>query len=189
MSLLNKVINESLLQDKLNSELADISYRAINGKRQKARNFAEGILNVGTINFNTPKSQITKDMILDYQDEQQKQHYEDATGQKLQYFPTGVTDALNVYNPIPLTSLGREVKEEDVTIETQNLYALYNDLKTQDNEIKKKEIEKSKLEHELSITEEKIRKYTDFLTRVDIRIQEIQPLLTDIANIEKNLHS
>ena len=35
MSLLNKIINESLLQDKLNSELADISYRAVNGKGKK----------------------------------------------------------------------------------------------------------------------------------------------------------
>ena len=105
MSLLNKVINESLLQDKLNSELADISYRAINGKRQKERNFSEGILNVGTIHFNTPKSQITKDMILDYQNEQQQKHYVDAGNQKLQYFPTELTDVLNVYTPISLGSL------------------------------------------------------------------------------------
>ena len=130
MSLLNKIINERLLQDKLNSELADISYGAVNGKRQKERNFSEGILNVGTIHFNTPKSQITKDMILDYQDEQQQKYYEDATGQKLQYLPTEVTDALNVYNPITLGALGREATEADLYTETEKLKQLYDELET-----------------------------------------------------------
>ena len=128
MSLLNKIINESLLQDKLNSELADISYRAVNGKRQKERNFSEGILNVGTIHFNTPKSQITKDMMLDYQNEQQQIHYVDAANKKLQCFPTELTDALNVYNPITLGALGREATEEDINIEKQNLYKIHKDL-------------------------------------------------------------
>ena len=185
MSLLNKVINESLLQDKLNSELADISYRAINGKRQKARNFNEGMLNVGTINFNTPKSQITKDMILDYQDEQQKKHYEDTAGNKLQYFPSEVTDALTVYTPIQLASLGREVTEEDINIEKQNLYKIHDDLNQQYKDIKMKEREKSNLEYDLAITEENILKYTNFITKAENRINEITPILADIANILK----
>jgi hypothetical protein len=154
MSLLNKIINESLLQDKLNSELADISYRAVNGKRQKQRNFTEGMLNVGTIHFNTPKSQITKDMILDYQDEQQQKHYVDAANQKLQYFPTEVTDALNVYTPIQLGSLGREATEEDLYKETENLKQLYDDLQTLEEEINKKRKENPILKKNL----QKLRK-------------------------------
>ena len=142
MSLLNKVVNESLLQDKLNSELADISYRAINGKRQKERNFSEGILNVGTIHFNTPKSQITKDMILDYQNEQQQKHYVDAGNQKLQYFPTELTDVLNVYTHISLGSLGREATEEDINIEKQNLYKIHEDLNKKYEDIKDKKMKK-----------------------------------------------
>ena len=136
MTLLDKIIAESKLQNQLASDLADISYRAINGKRQKERNFADGVLNVGTIHFNTPKNPITKEMILDYQNEQQQQHYDDGTN-KLQYYPTGVTDNTIPFTAINYVPLGRPVKDEDINLEQQNLDALYEDL---NKEIQNKKI-------------------------------------------------
>ncbi len=91
MSLINRLAQESIKQNKLISQLSEISYRAINGKRQNARNFNEGTLNVGTMNFNTPQDKITKDMYLDYQKSEQQKHYNDGTN-KFQYDPTGLFD-------------------------------------------------------------------------------------------------
>ena len=79
MSLINRLAQESIKQNKLISQLSEISYRAINGKRQNARNFNEGTLNVGTMNFNTAPDKITKDMYLDYQKAEQAKHYNDGT--------------------------------------------------------------------------------------------------------------
>jgi hypothetical protein len=87
MSLINRLSQESIKQNKLISQLSEISYRTINGKRQNARNFNEGTLNVGTMNFNTPQDKITKDMFLDYQKTEQEKHYNDGTN-KLQYDPS-----------------------------------------------------------------------------------------------------
>ena len=181
MSLLNKIINESLLQDKLNSELADISYRAVNGKRQKERNFSEGMLNVGTIHFNTPKSQITKDMILDYQDEQQQKYYEDATGQKLQYFPTEVTDALNTYTPIQLGALGREATEADLYTETEKLKQLYDELETINQTTRDTINEGKKIQKDIALADENIKIYKDRDKKINLEIKEITRLL-DIIN-------
>ena len=91
MSLINRLAQESIKQNKLISQLSEISYRAINGKRQNARNFNEGTLNVGTMNFNTAPDKITKDMYLDYQKAEQAKHYNDGTN-KFEYDPTGLFD-------------------------------------------------------------------------------------------------
>ena len=60
-----------------------MSYRAVNGTRQTPRNFAEGILNVGTMNFKTPDDKITKEMIKDCHQAEQEKYYEDSAGNKL----------------------------------------------------------------------------------------------------------
>ena len=88
MTLLDKIINESKIQEQLNAQLAEMSYRAVNGTRQAPRNFAEGILNVGTMNFKTPDDKITKEMIMDYQQKEQEKYYVDASGNKLKNVPT-----------------------------------------------------------------------------------------------------
>ncbi len=44
MSLIAKIQQQSLLQNKLQSQLAEMSYQAVNGTRQTPRNFKEGNL-------------------------------------------------------------------------------------------------------------------------------------------------
>ena len=80
----------------LYKQLSDSSYRSINGKRQSSRNFKEGVLNLGQIHFEQPKNVLTKEMILEYQKEQQnKPAYEDTTtGDKFKYLPTDINDRL-----------------------------------------------------------------------------------------------
>ena len=97
MSIVNDVAAESIRQSRLFSQLADLSYKAVNGKRQTARDFTKGMLNVGKLGeqMDVPKDEITKDMILDYKREQEEKLYD---GNKL-YQSTGIPD-LQEYIPL-----------------------------------------------------------------------------------------
>jgi hypothetical protein len=61
ISLISKLADQSTQQIKLQSQLAEVSYRAVNGTRQNTRNFAEGAFSIGTKHFKTPpEDKITK---------------------------------------------------------------------------------------------------------------------------------
>ena len=72
MSLINKIQQQSLLQNKLLAQIAEMSLQAINNTRQSARNFKEGTLEIGKMHFTTPQDKITKEMIMDYQKTEQE---------------------------------------------------------------------------------------------------------------------
>ena len=151
------------------SQLSEISYRAINGKRQNARNFNEGTLNVGTVNFNTPQDKITQDMFLDYQKAEPEKHYNDSTN-KLQYDPTGLFDpttgnrsiALAQPTSIPLVSgTTAEATEQDVYNETTQWRTLHQDLENYKTDIRNKKEKitelydkKSEAENQIDINKE-----------------------------------
>ena len=99
----------------LYKQLSDSSYRSVNGKRQSARNFKEGVLNLGQIHFEQPKDKLTKEMILEYQKEQQNKpaYINTTTGDQFNYVPSNVNDPLNIYNPVNLPS-GAPATEGDV---------------------------------------------------------------------------
>jgi len=151
MSLIAKIQQQSLLQNKLQAQLAEMSYQAVNGTRQSARNFREGTFEIGKMHFNTPQDRITKEMIMDYQQAQQEKHYDDGSGNKLKYEPTGLKDIANVesllevYKPIPFTpagslALGGPVEEADLRDYKIELNDLYKELERMKNiELKKGE--------------------------------------------------
>ena len=162
MTLLDKIINESKIQEQLNAQLAEMSYRAVNGTRQAPRNFAEGILNVGTMNFKTPDDKITKEMIMDYQQKEQEKYYVDASGNKLKNVPTGLSDVLIPYTPIDYGATGAEADTTTLQTEQRQQETLYNeflilqgDLKTKKKELKQKQndlIRKEKEEQNLKLS-------------------------------------
>jgi hypothetical protein len=71
------------LQNKLQAQLAEMSYQAVNGTRQAPRNFREGTLEIGKMHFSTPQDRITKEMIMDYQAREQEKYYKDSGGNNL----------------------------------------------------------------------------------------------------------
>ena len=144
MTLLEKIINESKIQEQLNAQLAEMSYRAVNGTRQAPRNFTEGILNVGTMNFKTPDDKITKEMIMDYQQKEQEKYYVDASGNKLKNVPTGLSDALIPYVPKDYGTTGAEADTttlQTAQVQQETLYKefliLKGDLRTKKTELTK----------------------------------------------------
>lgn len=135
MSIVNKAAEESIRQSRLISQLADLSYKAVNGKRQNARDFASGILNAGKLGeqMDVPKDEITKDMILDYKREQEEKLYE---GNKLYQKPE-LVDNLQEYQPL--------FPDAETEIERQkNTLKRYNDIRKgyiSDNKINDQQIE------------------------------------------------
>ena len=136
MTLLDKIVNQSKIQEQLNSQLAEISYRAVNGTRQAPRNFTEGTLKVGTMNFETPNDRITKDMIMDYQKAEQEKFFTDSAGNKVLYDQTGLTATTVTPTLIPYVPTGAPATQADVQTEKTSLKTLYVDLST----LKKKTI-------------------------------------------------
>jgi hypothetical protein len=116
-----------LLQNKFLAQLAEMSYQAVNGTRQAPRNFREGTLEIGKMNFTTPNDRITKEMIMDYQQAQQEKHYDDGTN-KFKYEPTGLVDAIDVYKPIDYAPLGKVATEDDVRNYEDDYLKLHYDL-------------------------------------------------------------
>ena len=101
MSLINKIQQQSLLQNKLLAQIAEMSLQAINNTRQSARNFKEGTLEIGKMHFTTPQDKITKEMIMDYQKTEQERHYDDSSGTLKKYAPTGLGDTLETEKLTP----------------------------------------------------------------------------------------
>jgi len=117
MSLIAKIQQQSLLQNKLMAQMSEMSLQAINNTRQSARNFKEGTLDVGKMHFTTPQDKITKEMIMDYQktEQEKRTNITDATtGKPLLYQPTGLTDVIDNFVPIDYGPLGAPATETDV---------------------------------------------------------------------------
>ena len=124
----------------LYKQLSDSSYKSINGKRQSARNFKDGVLNLGQIHFEQPKDVLTKEMILEYQKEQQRKpaYIDTTTGDQFQYVPSNINDPLNPYNPVNLPS-GAPATEGDINLKRDDLNVVLSnvDVLSNDEKVKK----------------------------------------------------
>ena len=87
MTLLNKFKNEQNRQLQIQAQLAEQSYRAFNGVKQSRENERSGELRK-KMNDDLPASSLTKEMIQDYQREQEEEDfYEESHGVKFKYRP------------------------------------------------------------------------------------------------------
>ena len=100
MSIINKMLDLSLQQKILQSQISDMSYKITNGKKLSNKNFYEGIVNPGTIDIvSAPDSKITKDMILDYRQKEDERTYKNAAGEDVKFQNTGLAGDLLTYKP------------------------------------------------------------------------------------------
>jgi hypothetical protein len=126
MSLIDKLAKQSIIQNQFQSQLDEISYRAINGKRQDVRNFKEGMLNIGTAYFNTPQDKLTKKMIMDYKQAEEERYVENDKG--MVFEPTGLAEPITTYTPKPYGTTGAEADETLLNTELVNRKVLVNEL-------------------------------------------------------------
>ena len=141
MSLIAKIQQQSLLQNKLQAQLAEMSYQTVNGTRQTPRNFREGTLEIGKMHFTTPQDRITKEMVMDYQQTEQEKHYTDSAGNKLKYDPTGLSDVLDTYKPIDYGPLAAPATVLDIRNYEQELSKLYDELNVLTSDTQAKNVE------------------------------------------------
>lgn len=138
MTFWDKVINQNKMDSSLISELSDLSYKSIGGKRQQPRKINEDIVNIGTLPFEatiTP-DKITKEMIMDYQKNKDKGYVDPLTNIEYKYIPTGMN--LDVVDLIPKykddVNLGRPPTRDDVKkyrVERGKLINDYRNLEAQ----------------------------------------------------------
>ncbi|MGB4724074.1 MAG: hypothetical protein WBH12_02145, partial [Sediminibacterium sp.] len=185
MTLLDKIINESKIQEQLNAQLAEMSYRAVNGTRQAPRNFAEGILNVGTMNFKTPDDKITKEMIMDYQQKEQEKYYVDASGNKLKNVPTGLSDVLIPYTPVDYGTTGSEADATTLQTEQVQQETLYNEFLILQGDLKTKKKELKQKQKDLSSKEKELQNLNSSLVDVENEMVKLNEQLKKAKTAEK----
>jgi len=152
MTFWDKVINQNKMDMSLISELSDISYKSIGGKRQEPRGANKDIVNIGTLPFEatiTP-DRITKEMILDYQKKKDIGYIDPLTNTEYKYVPAGMT--LDVNDLLPKykddVNLGRPPDRNDLKNYRTERGKLVNDLRIERDNLKQT-IELIKVSEEL----------------------------------------
>jgi len=141
MTLLNKFKNEQNRQLQIQAQLAEQSYRAFNGVKQSRENERSGELRK-KMNDDLPASSLTKEMIQDYQREQEEEDfYEESHGVKFKYRPSGVKDTLVdlTFKPreTKLLGLSRGARESDLSDEEDTRNKLIEERNKKLEEIEK----------------------------------------------------
>jgi len=155
MTFWDKVINQNKKDSSLITELSDLSYKSIGGKRQEPRGAREDIVNIGSIPFEatiTP-DRITKEMIMEYQKNKDRGYVDPITNVEFKYIPTGMT--LDVADLLPKykndTNLGRPPTRDDVKTYRVNRGKLINNLR-------KAKIDLADVIEKIKVSEELINK-------------------------------
>ena len=182
MSLIAKIQQQSLLQNKLQAQLAEMSYQSVNGTRQAPRNFREGTLEIGKMHFNTAQDRITKEMVMDYQKTEQEKHYTDSAGNKLKYAPAGLSDALETEVFTPFNGVATGATEDDVRTYETDFITLHNDLNALKERLKNKKKEKDNKAKEFYVKEDEYKNIKKQLDDTNDRLIKHQKDLADIQN-------
>ena len=180
MSLINKIQQQSLLQNKLLAQIAEMSLQAINNTRQSARNFKEGTLEIGKMHFTTPQDKITKEMIMDYQKSEQEKRtniIDPTTGKPLLYQPTGLADVIDTFVPIDYVPLGAPATEEDVRNYEADYMQLFNDLDALKANHKNKDKE----------YRDKIAEHNEKVRQINETLVELKAAQENTINLKKEL--
>jgi hypothetical protein len=150
MSLIAKIQQQSLLQNKLQAQLAEMSYQAVNGTRQAPRNFREGTLEIGKMHFSTPQDRITKEMIMDYQKTEQERNYDDSSGTLKKYAPTGLTESLETESFTSFNGVTTGATEDDLRTYETDFITRHHELTAIKERLKNKKIELKNKEKEFN---------------------------------------
>jgi len=81
-TLLNKIVESGIDENKDIQQAEQTAYDAINGQRQQEQQQREGITMLGQLNREKPLSAITREMIQEYQEEQNRPFMIDGEARK-----------------------------------------------------------------------------------------------------------
>jgi hypothetical protein len=185
--LLNKIVETNLKETEINKRLDQAAYAAINGQRQEEKGTPEGVTMLGQLNREKPLDAITREMIQEYQEEQQVPLMVDGEARKYMksdYAPSFPVSFENLRTTDKIdemikeyrqgrTDISNEILNVDEDIKDTNNYILA--LKKEIDETGRgstvqyrKEIENLKrLNKERKNLEKEIEKYNYYLKNLD----------------------
>jgi hypothetical protein len=137
MSTIDKQVRLAQLDRELYSKNADIAYKAFNGTKQSVRNFREGTLDIGKMNFdNTAQDRITKEMITDYHKKEQERFDAQLKGKT----ETGLSSTIDAALVTPVVqnfgTLGRPATSEDLEKKQEEIVKVVNEINRLDKIIR-----------------------------------------------------
>ena len=210
------MLDESLRQKVLQSEISDMSYKITNGKKLSNKNFYEGIVNPGTIDIvSAPDSKITKDMILDYRQKEDERTYKNAAGEDVKFQNTGLAGDLLTYKPkfegddIDLAGARQDLEDMMIVAKRKEKEADKQKKKLEDLFMKHNELhqelittpvwnmfgrtqavvarEKANIERDMRVEEREYQKiYTDFIELINEVNSQADKIVVIQANIKDN---
>ena len=148
MSPIDKQARVAQLETELQARIAEQAYKSFNGTRQSVRNFREGTLNIGKMNFdNTAQDRITKEMVTDFHKKEQQRLDEQLQGKTetglISTIETELVSPRAIRYPrtrAPVTSTDLENKQTELTTLVNQITRYENNIKVLP--IRNKEIDK-----------------------------------------------
>jgi hypothetical protein len=192
MSLLNKIVNSSIAENKTNRRLHEMSYSAINGQRQEAKSYQpEGVVMLGQMNRERPLPAITKEMIQEFQEKEkapimvdgEARVYNKPDFEPLMQIPTETQDiedegAIILRNRI-LTARNLQEAINNYMLILQNIKALETDINVFGSNAKKQqELQSLKRQKEeyLNITNDLKKDYETYTYELNRRRELIKDI-------------
>ena len=193
-SLLDKIISSNLNENAINKRLEQISYSAINGQRQTEGTYKpEGVQMLGQLGREKPLEAITKEMIQEYQEEDQRPFMVDGEARKyakadyepILQLPQSLDDIKDDMKKIYKNKVAtaKAIKDAEEYLKTANEYykGLLRDINVFGmTDAKRKEKEKT----ERHFLQEKM-KYDQLRNQMDVYEYEIKRLFDEGKEIKR----
>jgi hypothetical protein len=168
MSFLNKRVEDSIKQAKLLAQMSELSYRALNGTRQTRSNFINNDLKEQAETDKPGVGSLTSEMIAQYKrEEEEKNKYVDATGNELQYAPTGMTPTIKAAKLVDVPSLSAPATITDVQTEQSNYVNILQKIQDAKQELKDKTREGKGKEKEKAEKEAEVKQLKSQWAEID----------------------
>jgi chromosome segregation ATPase len=190
MSTIDKQVRLAQLDRELYNKQADIAYKAFNGTKQSVRNFREGTLDIGKMNFdNTAQDRITKEMVTDFHKKEQERLDAQLKGKT----ETGLSSTIDtdLVNPVVQNfgTLGRPATSEDLEKKQEDIVKVVNEINRLDKIIR--DAPKRINELELIKDKSKLKKLTPEWMNLQQPImdltREMRAAKTAMPKLEKQL--
>jgi hypothetical protein len=151
MTLLNKIVEDSIRQSKLLAQMSEQSYRALNGTRQTRTSFTNNYLKEKLITVTPAIGSLTSETRAQYKREEleENKYVDPTTKREFRFAPAGTVPTLIDAALVDVPSLGAPATHSDLEREETNFAKILEDINYKNKEIIEKEEEIIEKEEEI----------------------------------------
>jgi len=190
MSTIDKQVRLAQLDRELYSKKADIAYKAFNGTKQSVRNFREGTLDIGKMNFdNTVQDRITKEMVTDFHKKEQERFDAQLKGKT----ETGLSSTIDADLVTPVVqnfgTLGRPATSEDLEQKQEEIVKVVNEINRLDKIIRDAPKRRDELEQikDNSKLKRLSTRWMNLQIPINQLVREVNKAKAEMPKLEKQL--